>query len=96
MHILDALVKSALKDDPALLGNWNLVKRVTKSPPGRPAAATSPNRLHRAGGTTGVTHAADEPQRRTVPTQRLARAATSPAATPAAPVEIIPATPAAG
>ena len=40
VHILDALVKSALKDDPALLGNWNLVKRVTKSSPGRPAAAT--------------------------------------------------------
>jgi hypothetical protein len=40
VHILDAFVKSALKDDPALLANWNLVKRVQKSP-GRPAGSTS-------------------------------------------------------
>ncbi len=46
VHILDALVRSALKDDPALLGNWNLVKRVTKTAPNRvaspPAATPSP------------------------------------------------------
>jgi hypothetical protein len=41
VHILDALVKSALKDDRALLGNWNLVKRVTKTSSGRPAGSTS-------------------------------------------------------
>jgi hypothetical protein len=41
VHILDALVKSALKDDPALLGNWNLVKRVTKSSPGRPGGSSN-------------------------------------------------------
>jgi hypothetical protein len=41
VHILDALVRSALKDDPALLGSWNLVKRVTKTSPGRPAGSTS-------------------------------------------------------
>jgi hypothetical protein len=42
VHILDALVKSALKDDPALLGNWNLVKRVTKVAPNRTPAPTTP------------------------------------------------------
>ncbi len=42
VHILDALVKSALKDDPALLGNWNLVKRVTKVAPNRTSATTPP------------------------------------------------------
>jgi hypothetical protein len=30
VHILDAFVRSALKDDPALLANWNAVKRVRK------------------------------------------------------------------
>jgi hypothetical protein len=30
VRILDAFVKSALKDDPALLANWNAVKRVRK------------------------------------------------------------------
>jgi hypothetical protein len=36
VHILDAFVKSALKDDPALLRNWDLVKRVPR-PTGRSA-----------------------------------------------------------
>jgi hypothetical protein len=39
VHILDAFVKSALKDDPALLANWNAVKRVRKFT-GRPPATT--------------------------------------------------------
>jgi hypothetical protein len=37
VHILDAFVKSALKDDPTLLSNWNVVKRVPK-PTGRAAS----------------------------------------------------------
>jgi hypothetical protein len=42
VHILDALLQSTLKDDPALLANWKLVRRVTKTSPGRaPAAAAS-------------------------------------------------------
>lgn len=36
--ILDAFVKSALKDDPALLAEWNVVKRVQLLP-GRPPAS---------------------------------------------------------
>jgi hypothetical protein len=40
VHIIDAFVKSALKDDAALLGNWNLVKRVTKTSSGRVAGTT--------------------------------------------------------
>jgi hypothetical protein len=40
VHILDAFVKSALKDDPALLTNWNAVKRVRKFT-GRAAVTTS-------------------------------------------------------
>jgi hypothetical protein len=48
------------KDDPALLGNWNLVKRVTKSAR-RPAAATDERVIHspKPQDTTGVTHADD-------------------------------------
>jgi hypothetical protein len=43
VHVLDAFVKSALKDDPSLLRNWNLVKRVPR-PTGRAAsAAASPS-----------------------------------------------------
>jgi hypothetical protein len=42
VHILDAFVQTALVNDPALLANWNLVKRVPKTPPGRPAAADAP------------------------------------------------------
>jgi hypothetical protein len=41
VHVLDAFVKSALKDDPALVRNWNLVKRVPR-PTGRAASATPP------------------------------------------------------
>ena len=37
VHVLDAFVKSALKDDAALLENWNRVKRVQRSA-GRPAS----------------------------------------------------------
>jgi hypothetical protein len=39
VHVLDAFVKSALKNDPPLLRNWNLVKRVPR-PTGRAASAT--------------------------------------------------------
>ncbi|MDB4892336.1 MAG: hypothetical protein JWL61_4191 [Gemmatimonadetes bacterium] len=39
VHILDAFVKSALKDDPALLANWYAVKRVRKFT-GRTAATS--------------------------------------------------------
>jgi hypothetical protein len=31
VHILDAFVKTALKNDPALLANWNVVKRVRRT-----------------------------------------------------------------
>src|SRR5437879_5666935 len=31
VHILDAFVQSALKDDPSLVASWNLVKRVPKA-----------------------------------------------------------------
>jgi hypothetical protein len=41
VHVLDAFVKSALKDDPSLLRNWNLVKRVPR-PTGRAAGAATP------------------------------------------------------
>jgi len=96
VHILDALVRSALKDDPALLGNWNLVKRVTKSSHGRPAAATSSTTSStstKPEGTTAVTHTpTPSPTAPSLP--HLAE--NPPAATPAVPVEIIPATPAAG
>ena len=40
VHILDAFVKSALKDDPALLANWNTVKRVREFT-GRTAVTTT-------------------------------------------------------
>ena len=99
VHILDALVKSALKDDPALLGNWNLVKRVTKSSPGRPAAATSSTTSTKPEDTTGVTHPPTTPPSPTappIPHLAQSQSETAPAPTPAAPVEIIPATPAAG
>jgi hypothetical protein len=57
VHILDALVKSALKDNLALLGNWNLVKRVTKSAPGRPAGSPNASSVSpKPEGTTAVTH----------------------------------------
>lgn len=41
VHVLDAFVKSQLKDDPVLLRNWNLVKRVPR--PTRPASAATPS-----------------------------------------------------
>jgi hypothetical protein len=40
VHVLDTFVRSALKDDPALLANWNLVKRVEKVP-GRAAGTVA-------------------------------------------------------
>jgi hypothetical protein len=57
VHILDALVKSALKNDAPLLGNWNLVKRVTKSAPGRPAGSSnaSPPAKPKLEGTSAAT-----------------------------------------
>jgi hypothetical protein len=41
VHVLDAFVKSALKDDPSLLANWNVVKRVQKTT-GRAAITVVP------------------------------------------------------
>jgi hypothetical protein len=32
VHVLDAFVQTTLKDDPALLANWNIVKRVRRIP----------------------------------------------------------------
>jgi hypothetical protein len=40
VHALDAFVRSQLKNDPALLRDWNLVKRVPR-PMGRPAGSTT-------------------------------------------------------
>jgi hypothetical protein len=49
VHILDAFVKSALKDDPALLANWNIIKRVqrtgTSSQASTPTPTSSPSPL---------------------------------------------------
>lgn len=45
VHVLDAFVKSAAKDDAALLTNWNMVKRVPKVM-GRAAAGTSQPAAH--------------------------------------------------
>jgi hypothetical protein len=39
VHILDSFVKTALKDDPALLANWKISKRVRKS---NTSAASAP------------------------------------------------------
>jgi hypothetical protein len=42
VHVLDAFIQTQLKDDPALLSSWNIVKRVRR-PSNRPATqATSP------------------------------------------------------
>jgi hypothetical protein len=41
VHVLDAFVKPVLKDDPALLANWNLIKRVRRNG-SRSAAVTPP------------------------------------------------------
>jgi hypothetical protein len=45
VRVLDAFVKSALRDDPAMLANWNAVKRVKRVGPRAPlgpAPATVP------------------------------------------------------
>jgi nucleotide-binding universal stress UspA family protein len=44
VHVLDAFVKSALNDDPALLANWNVIKRVQR-PAGRSQAILAPSTL---------------------------------------------------
>ena len=54
VHILDAFVKSALKDDPALLRNWNLVKRVPR-PTGRAAAGPSTGATGSSGPSSSIT-----------------------------------------
>ena len=41
VHVLDAFVKSALKYDPTLLANWNIIKRVQRTP-GRTTAPITP------------------------------------------------------
>jgi hypothetical protein len=41
VHVLDAFVRTALRDDPALLANWNHVKRVPR-PAGRSSTAAQP------------------------------------------------------
>ena len=40
VHVLDALVKRALANDPDLLREWNVAKRVQLVPGGQPAAAS--------------------------------------------------------
>lgn len=42
VHVLDAFVRTALKDDPALLSAWNTVKRVRVIPP-TPTLVTNPS-----------------------------------------------------
>ena len=41
VHVLDAFIQTALKDDPALLSSWNIVKRVRR-PSTRPATPPAP------------------------------------------------------
>ena len=40
VHVLDAFVQTALKDEPTLLSNWNSVKRVQRTGTGRSAPTT--------------------------------------------------------
>jgi hypothetical protein len=69
VHILDAFVKTALKDDAPLLANWNLVKRVPKTTgrapatPATPAAPAAPAAPHApaAPAAASATKAADAP-----------------------------------
>ena len=42
VHVLDAFVKSALKDDPSLLAGWNQAKRVGKTNGPRAQVSTTP------------------------------------------------------
>jgi hypothetical protein len=46
VHVLDAFVKSALRDEPGLLANWNVVRRVrrvsTRAADGTPTPAPAP------------------------------------------------------
>jgi len=44
VHVLDAFIKTALKDEPGLLSGWNIVKRVrrTTNQPETPSPATPP------------------------------------------------------
>jgi hypothetical protein len=42
VHVLDAFVKSALKDNPSLLANWNMVKRVQKTNGRQPITVVPP------------------------------------------------------
>jgi hypothetical protein len=42
VSVIDALVTSALVDDPALLANWKVVKRVRRMPTHAPAETTPP------------------------------------------------------
>jgi len=42
VHVLDAFVKTAAIDDPALLANWNAIKRVRKTPTRPATPATTP------------------------------------------------------
>jgi hypothetical protein len=73
VHVLDAFVKSALKDDPVLLANWNLVKRVRVIP----RTPTNTN----ASASTGPTAM---PTPAPTPTPPAPPTAPEPAATPAA------------
>jgi hypothetical protein len=41
VHILDAFVRTALKDNPTLLGTWNRIKRVPKTRGGHAAVAAA-------------------------------------------------------
>jgi hypothetical protein len=42
VHILDSFVRVALADDPALLANWNRIKRVQRSRVSTTAAPATP------------------------------------------------------
>ena len=60
VHVLDAFVKTALQDDPALLASWNAVKRVQMTT-GRPAALVSGTTLGTLVGSTPPTASVASP-----------------------------------
>ena len=83
VHILDSFVKTALKDDPALLANWKISKRVRKS---NTSAASAPAPV--ATPATPVTTTTPTPP---VPAPTPAPAAPTPAIAPVASTTSTPA-----
>jgi hypothetical protein len=55
VHILDAFVKSALKDDPALLMNWNIIKRVQRTGTSSQGSTSAPTPAPTPASTPAVT-----------------------------------------